>query len=88
MENPESFWKFVSKERFPLLKDAAMKLYSMFGSTYICECTFSAMNNIKTKNRNQLGNEALQACLRMATTTIPVDTNAIVEEEPRPQMSH
>ena len=55
-EKPENFWKFVSQERFPILKNAALKLFSMFGSTYICECAFSAMNNIKTKNRNQLGN--------------------------------
>ena len=50
MENPENFWKFVSKERFPMLTNAALKLFLMFGSTYICECAFSAMNIIKSKN--------------------------------------
>ena len=89
-EKPENFWKFVSQERFPILKNAALKLFSMFGSTYICECAFSAMNNIKTKNRNQLGNSTLglQDCLRMATTHISVDTNAIVRNASRPQTSH
>ena len=56
MENPENFWKFVSKERFPMLKNAALKLFSMSESTYmyICECAFSTMNIVKSKNRNQL----------------------------------
>ena len=62
----------------------------MLGSTYICERAFSAMNSIKTKNRNQLGKNTLglQDCLRMATTNISVDTNAIVRDASRPQMSH
>ena len=50
MENPENLWKFVSKERFPRLKNAALKLFSMFESTYICECAFPAINIIRSKN--------------------------------------
>nr|CAB3267854.1 zinc finger BED domain-containing protein 5-like [Phallusia mammillata] len=88
MENPENFWKYVSKERYPILKDSAVKLHSMFGSTYICECAFSAMNDVKSKNRNKLGNNALYDCLRMATTSIAVDTQALAKEASRPQMSH
>ena len=90
MENPENFWKFVSKESFPMLENAALKLFSMFGSTYICECAFSVMNIIKSKCRNQLGNNtmALQDCLRMATTNILADTSAIVKEACRSQKSH
>ena len=89
-EKPENVWKFVSQERFPILKNAALKLFSMFGSTYICECAFSAMNNIKTKNQNQLGNSTLglQDCLCMTTTNILVDTNAIVRDASRPQTFH
>ena len=73
-----------------MLKNAASKLFLMFGRTDICKCAFSAMNIIKSKNRNQLGNNtmALQDCLRMATTNILVDTSAIVKEACRPQKSH
>ena len=42
-----------------MLKNTALKLFSMFESTYICECAFSAMNIIKSKNRNQLGNNTM-----------------------------
>jgi len=33
----ESFWKLVSKDRFPKLKDFALKMHSMFGNRYVCE---------------------------------------------------
>ena len=89
-EKPENFWKFVSQERFLILKNAALRLFSMFGSTYMCKCAFSAMNSIKMKNRNQLGNNtfSLQDCLCMATTNISVDTNTIVRDASQPQTSH
>ena len=46
-------------ERFLILKNAAMKLFLMFQSTYICESALSAINTIKTKNQNRLGNKTL-----------------------------
>lgn len=87
-ENQESFWKMVCNERFPKLRDFALKLYSMFGSTYICECTFSTMKQIKSKTRNKMENETLDACLRLATTNIGIDMEALVKEKQRPQTSH
>ena len=36
-ERYDVFWKLVSKEQFPCLRDFALKMCSMFGSTYICE---------------------------------------------------
>ena len=73
-----------------MLKNAALKLFLMFGSTYICECAFSAINIIKSKNRNQLGNNtmALQGCLSMATINILVNTSTIAKEACRSQKSH
>jgi hypothetical protein len=34
-ENRKSFWKLVCKDRFSKLRDFALKLHSVFGSTYI-----------------------------------------------------
>lgn len=31
------FWKTVPMEKYPHVKRAALKLLSMFGSTYVCE---------------------------------------------------
>ena len=55
----ECFWKLVSKDRFPKVKDFALKMHSMFGSTYVCESTFSTMQQVKYKNRNQMVDETL-----------------------------
>jgi hypothetical protein len=86
-ENPKRFWKLVCKDRFPKLTDFALKLHSMFGSTYTCECTFSTMKHVKSKNRNQMGDKTLEACLRLATTNIDIDMDTLVKEKPRPQTS-
>ena len=87
-ENQVNFWKLVSKERFPKLRDFSLKLLSMFGSTYVCECTFSVMKQVKSKTRNQMQNDTLDACLRLAITSIEVDVEKLVNEKPCPQTSH
>ncbi|KAE9530041.1 hypothetical protein AGLY_011503 [Aphis glycines] len=47
------FYKlYLPKETYPVLHDHALFMFSLFGSTYICEQLFSRMKN--TKNENQL----------------------------------
>ena len=48
----ERFWKLVSKEKFSKLKDFALKIHLMFGSTYLCESTFCTMKLDKSRNKN------------------------------------
>ena len=60
----------------------------MFGSTYMCESTFSRMKQAKCKNRNRMIDETLEDSLRLATTNIGIDVETIVSEKPRPQESH
>jgi hypothetical protein len=80
-ENPKSFWKLVCKDRDPKLRDFALKLHSFFSSTYICECTFSTMKHVKSKNRNQMGDKTLDACLRHDTTNIDNGMDTLVKEK-------
>ena len=35
------FWKFLKPNKYPLLHKEILRLYSMFGSAYICESAFS-----------------------------------------------
>jgi len=35
LETAESFWKLGNKDRFPELKDLALKMHSMFGITCV-----------------------------------------------------
>ena len=62
-EIQERFWKLVSKDKFPKLKDFALKMHSMLGSTYVCESTFSTMQLFESRNRNRMANQILDNCL-------------------------
>ncbi|XP_028140908.2 general transcription factor II-I repeat domain-containing protein 2B-like [Diabrotica virgifera virgifera] len=84
-EDISTFGKLVSN-RFPKLRNFAVKLYSMFGSTYICESTFSALKHIKSKTRNRMENDSLEACISL-TTSIDIDVQKLVEDKPLPQIS-
>uniref|UniRef100_H2ZWP1 HAT C-terminal dimerisation domain-containing protein n=1 Tax=Latimeria chalumnae TaxID=7897 RepID=H2ZWP1_LATCH len=63
-----NFFKILSEERFPKFKDFAFKITSMFGSTYICESTFSTMKYITLRYRSSLTDESLSHLLQLATT--------------------
>jgi len=41
-------------------------MHSIFGKTYVCESKFSAMKQVKSKNRNRMAEEALDDGLRLA----------------------
>ncbi|KAE9522594.1 hypothetical protein AGLY_017016 [Aphis glycines] len=83
-----SFWKTLPVEKYPILRNFALKMLSMFGTTYICECTFSNLKHIKSKERNRLTDETLGHLLRVSTTEIEVDFTKLSIEKPHPQVSH
>jgi len=73
----------VSKNRFLKLKNVALTMHSMFGSTYVCESTFSTMKQVKSKNRNLTADETLDDSLRLT-----IDKGTILPGKPPPQASH
>ena len=87
-ETQKRFWKLVSKDKFPILKDFALKMYSMCGSTYMCESTFSAMKLVKSRNKNRMVNQTLDNCLQLSTTSIDDDIETIVSEKPQTHASY
>ena len=57
------FWiNLVPQARFKNTRAIAMLLLTMFPSTYICESAFSAMNAIKSQDRNRLSNAHFGQC--------------------------
>ena len=72
-ETQKRFWKLVSKDKFPILKDFALKMHSMFGSTYVCQSTFPTMKLVKSRNKNQMANQTLDNCPRLSTSSIDID---------------
>jgi len=45
----------------------------MFGSTYVCESTFSTIKQAESKNRNRMADKTLVDSLRIATIDIGID---------------
>ena len=76
-----NFWIILNGSAFPELKTLALTVCGMFGTTYICEQSFSQMNIIKTKNRSTITNAHLQDVLRIATTTYEPDFRAIANSK-------
>uniref|UniRef100_A0A3Q3H434 HAT C-terminal dimerisation domain-containing protein n=1 Tax=Labrus bergylta TaxID=56723 RepID=A0A3Q3H434_9LABR len=81
-----SFWRLLPESRFPLLRDFALSMAGIFGSTYICESNFSTMKHIKSKERNRLTDETLFHLMQIGCTNI--DIQSIVRQQERPQISH
>lgn len=88
IERGVDFWKLLPVEKYPLLRDFGLKICSMFGSTYVCESTFSNMKHIKSKERNRLTDENLSHLLRVSSSEIDVDFTALAALGAHPQVSH
>uniref|UniRef100_A0A8C5CPG7 SPIN-DOC-like zinc-finger domain-containing protein n=1 Tax=Gadus morhua TaxID=8049 RepID=A0A8C5CPG7_GADMO len=72
------FYKALSPATYPALLQHAIRMVSLFGSTYICEKTFSTMAINKSKLRSRLTDSHLHDVLRIATTAMEPDIRGIV----------
>ncbi|XP_073672245.1 general transcription factor II-I repeat domain-containing protein 2-like [Paramisgurnus dabryanus] len=67
------FYRQLNKEKFPTLQALAKRMLSCFGSTYICEQTFSIMNLNETRLRSRITDAHLRDVIRVATTAVKPD---------------
>ena len=64
-EMSDALWKrLITNCDFMVLKDIVPKFLCMFGSTYVCESTFSSLARRKDKFRNALSQENLESEIR------------------------
>ncbi|KAE8287511.1 Zinc finger MYM-type protein 6 [Larimichthys crocea] len=77
------FWCDVEKEYPELGKHALVELLP-FGSTYMCEVTFSALTHIKTNKRNRLD---VENSLIAAVSTLSPDVAKLMKDK-KAQVSH
>ena len=62
------FYASLNHTRFPEIRKMAQKMLVLFGSTYICEQTFSLVNFNESNHRSQLSDAHLKSILTIATT--------------------
>lgn len=68
---PVDFWRGVSTtSMFPALVQQALRITSLFGSTYSCEQLFSKMKLTKSKTRARLTNQHLEDVLLLASSCV------------------
>lgn len=82
------FYSSLKEENFPHLRRHAQKVLVLFGSTYICEQTFSVMKFNKSRYRSSITDEHLSAVLRISTSEMQPDFNALVQAQGRLDYSH
>ena len=74
------FYAALPNDTYPNIKKHAMKMSTVFGSTYICEKTFSRMKLLKTPMRSRLTDEHLHQCLRLAVTRMEPDIQLLTSQ--------
>ncbi|XP_073670885.1 general transcription factor II-I repeat domain-containing protein 2 [Paramisgurnus dabryanus] len=73
------FYRQLNKEKFPTLRALAKRMLSLFGSTYICEQTFSIMNLNKTRLRSRITDAHLRDVIRVVTTAVKPDLTNVLQ---------
>ena len=63
----------VSETKYKNLRKIALNLMTIFGSTWICESSFSKLNHIKNKFRTKLTDDYLENILRISCTDMEPD---------------
>uniref|UniRef100_A0A4W6G454 HAT C-terminal dimerisation domain-containing protein n=1 Tax=Lates calcarifer TaxID=8187 RepID=A0A4W6G454_LATCA len=67
------FYQSLDNAKFPLMRRHAKRMMSLFGSTYICEQTFSLLNQNKSRLRTRMTDSHLCEVLRVSTTKLSPD---------------
>ena len=78
-EGTISLWKSVPMEKYPNFKWAALKIQSIFGSTYISKSVFSTLKYVKSKHQSALTDTRVKKLLRVATTEYKADLKKIAQ---------
>ena len=73
-----NFYRCLKGDKYKNLAQLAKKTLNIFGSTYICEQTFSIMNMNKNKQRSSLSNKSLEDILKISTSPMYPDYDKLV----------
>lgn len=76
-------FKILDVTTYPRLRNFGLRFFSMFGSTYLCECSFSKMKYIKTDRRSCLRDASLSSLMRISMSNMQVDISSVIESYER-----
>ncbi|KAJ8416205.1 hypothetical protein AAFF_G00382270 [Aldrovandia affinis] len=82
------FYRSLEKAKFPLMRRQAKRMMSLFGSTYICEQTFSLLTMNKSRLRTKMSDSHLRDVLRISTTKFTPDLPAILQFKVQHHCAH
>ncbi|KAK2847511.1 hypothetical protein Q5P01_010510 [Channa striata] len=82
------FYGQLDKGRFPEMQTFAKKMLSLFGSTHLCEQSFSVMNLNKNRLRSRLSESHLRDILRISTTSLKPDLASLLKSRSQYHPSH
>ncbi|CAM2095876.1 unnamed protein product [Caretta caretta] len=80
-EGTLTFWKSVPKDKYLNIRGAALKLISMFASTYLCESVFLNAQTCEIQAPSILIDSHLRELLYVSTTEHKPNFKAIVESK-------
>lgn len=82
------FYGQLDKGRFPEMRTFAKKMLSLFGSTYLCEQTFSVVNLNKNRLRSKLSDSHLRDILPISATSLKPDLASLLKSRSQHHPSH
>ncbi|XP_067243660.1 general transcription factor II-I repeat domain-containing protein 2B-like [Chanodichthys erythropterus] len=82
------FYKCVPANRYPKMCKQAQVMLSLFGSTYLCEQTFSLMNLNKSKLRSQITDSHLHNILSLSVSQLQPNLEKLLKNKDQLHISH
>ncbi|KAI7791300.1 putative general transcription factor II-I repeat domain-containing protein 2-like [Triplophysa rosa] len=82
------FYKCVPANRYPKMCKQAQVMLSLFGSTYLCEQTFTLMNLNKCKLRSSLTDSHLHNVLTLSVSQLQPNLEKLLKNKDQLHVSH
>ncbi|KAM8791748.1 general transcription factor II-I repeat domain-containing protein 2-like [Rhynchonycteris naso] len=76
-----NFYASLSSETYPNLRNHALKMANIFGSTNVCKQTFSRMKHLKSPTRSKLTDVHLHHLLRLVVTNMEPDIDHLITQK-------
>lgn len=86
--NKLEFYKSISRTQYPNIVAHAQKIMAMFGTSYLCEQTFSIMKLRKNCLRNRLSDDHLFSLLKISASQMEPAYDDIMQKQKQFHMSH